>query len=286
MGNLSWLNDPLAFTLTASVLGLLIGSFLNVVIHRLPKMMEREWREQCAELSGQAIAETSPHNLVRPRSSCPSCGHQITAFENIPVVSYLMLRGKCSACGTPIGIRYPVVEILTGALFAGAALKFGWSAAAIAAMVFLAALLALSFIDFDTQFLPDDITLPLIWAGLIVNLWGTFVDLRSAVIGAIAGYLVLWAVYWLFKLATGKEGMGFGDFKLLAAIGAWMGWKILPFVILASSLVGAVLGIALIIIAKRGREVPMPFGPYLAISAVIALFFGNAIIDYYLARLA
>ena len=285
MGNISWLNDPWAFTLTASVLGLLIGSFLNVVIHRLPKMMEREWREQCAELSGQAIAEAPPNNLVRPRSSCPSCGHQITAFENIPVLSYLMLRGKCSACGAPIGIRYPIVEILTGALFAGAALKFGWSAAAIAAMVFLAALLALSFIDFDTQFLPDDITMPLIWAGLIVNLWGTFVDLRSAVIGAIAGYLVLWAVYWLFKLATGKDGMGFGDFKLLAAIGAWMGWKILPFVILASSLVGAILGIALIIIAKRGREVPMPFGPYLAISAVLALFFGNAIIDYYLARL-
>jgi leader peptidase (prepilin peptidase) / N-methyltransferase len=279
-----WLHDPTAFTLVAGVLGLLIGSFLNVVIHRLPKMMEREWRVQCAELAGKTVPEEAPFNLVVPRSACPGCGHQITALENIPVISFVALRGKCAACGIRISSRYPIVEVMTAALFAGAAYKFGWSAPAIAAMAFLAALLALSFIDFDTQYLPDDITLPLIWAGLIINLWGTFVDLQSAVIGAIAGYLVLWTVYWLFKLATGKEGMGFGDFKLLAAIGAWLGWKILPFVILASSLVGAVLGIALIIIAKRGREVPMPFGPYLAIAAVIALFFGNAIIDYYLTR--
>ena len=284
MGNLYWLNDPTAFAFAAAVLGLLVGSFLNVVIHRLPKMMEREWRAQCAELSGAAVAAEPIFNLARPRSACPSCGHQITALENIPVISFAMLGGKCKACKAKISVRYPLVEILTGALFAGAALTFGWGAAAIAAMVFLAAMVALSFIDFDTQFLPDDITLPLIWAGLIVNLWGTFVNLESAVIGAIAGYMVLWIIYWVFKLATGKEGMGFGDFKLLAAVGAWLGWKILPFVILASSLVGAVLGIGLIILAKRGREVPMPFGPYLAIAAVIALFFGNAIVDYYLTR--
>jgi leader peptidase (prepilin peptidase) / N-methyltransferase len=284
MGNLHSLNDPTAFAITAAVLGMLVGSFLNVVIHRLPKMMEREWRAQCAELSGTAVPAEPPFNLATPRSACPGCGHRITALENIPVISFAVLRGKCKACKTKISVRYPLVEILTGALFAGAALKFGWGGAAFAAMAFLGALVALSFIDFDTQFLPDDITLPLVWAGLIVNLWGTFVDLNSAVIGAIAGYLVLWTIYWIFKLVTGKEGMGFGDFKLLAAVGAWLGWKILPFVILASSLVGAVLGIGLIILAKRGREVPMPFGPYLAISAVIALFLGNAIVDYYLTR--
>jgi leader peptidase (prepilin peptidase)/N-methyltransferase len=253
----------------------------------MPKMMEREWRDQCAELAGQAAQEGQPRfNLITPRSACPSCGHQIGALENIPVVSYLVLRGKCSACKAPIGVRYPIVELLTGAAFVFAALKFGFGAAALGAMVFLACLIALSFIDFDTQLLPDDITLPLVWAGLLVNLWGTFVDLPSAVIGAIAGYLSLWTVYWLFKFATGKEGMGFGDFKLLAAIGAWLGWKALPFVILASSLVGAVFGIALIVMAKRGREVPMPFGPYLAIAGIIALFFGTTIVDYYLARLA
>ena len=285
MGHLYWLSDLTTFTLVAGVLGLLIGSFLNVVIHRLPKMMEREWRAQCTELAGQSVAKEPPFNLVMPRSACPGCGHQITALENVPVVSFLVLRGKCAACSTRISSRYPIVELLTAAMFASAAYKFGWGAPAIAAMALLAALIALSFIDFDTQYLPDDITLPLIWAGLVVNIWGTFTDLQGAVIGAIAGYLVLWCVYWLFKIVTGKEGMGFGDFKLLAAIGAWLGWKILPFVILASSLVGAILGIALIIIAKRGREVPMPFGPYLAIAAVIALFFGNAIIDYYLTRL-
>jgi leader peptidase (prepilin peptidase) / N-methyltransferase len=282
MGNLHWLNDPTAFALAAAVLGMLVGSFLNVVIHRLPKMMEREWRAQCAELSGATIAAEPTFNLATPRSACPSCGHRITALENIPVISFTALRGRCRACKTKISARYPIVEMLTGALFAGAALKFGWSGAAFAAMGLLAALVALSFIDFDTQFLPDDITLPLIWAGLLLNLWGTFVDLNSAVIGAMAGYLVLWTIYWIFKLVTGKEGMGFGDFKLLAAVGAWLGWKVLPFVILASSLVGAVLGIGLIILAKRGKEVPMPFGPYLAIAAVIALFYGNAIVDYYL----
>ncbi|MSQ19893.1 MAG: prepilin peptidase [Betaproteobacteria bacterium] len=284
MGNLHWLNDPTAFALAAAVLGMLVGSFLNVVIHRLPKMMEREWRAQCAALAGTTVAAEPPFNLATPRSACPGCGHRITALENIPVISFAVLGGKCSACKTKISVRYPLVEILTGALFAGAALTFGWGAAALTAMVFLAALVALSCIDFDTQLLPDDITLPLIWAGLVANLWETFVDLNSAVIGAIAGYLVLWTIYWLFKLVTGKEGMGLGDLKLLAAVGAWLGWKTLPFVVLASSLVGAVLGVGLIILAKRGREVPMPFGPYLAIAAVIALFFGNAIVDYYLTR--
>ncbi len=278
------LQDRTTFTIVAAVAGLTIGSFLNVVIHRLPKMMEREWRAQCAELSGQEIKQEGRYNLLTPRSSCPSCGHKIGALENIPVLSYVLQGGKCAACKASIGLRYPLVEIITAIAFACAALKFGFGAAGVSAMVLLAALIALTFIDFDTQLLPDDITLPLLWLGLLLNMYGVFVDLQSAVIGAVGGYLSLWSVYWLFKLATGKEGMGFGDFKLLGAMGAWLGWKALPFIILASSVVGAVFGIALIVLAKRGREVPIPFGPYLAIAGVIALFFGNSIVEYYLAR--
>jgi len=285
MSGLQWLSDPHLFAIAAAIAGLCIGSFLNVVIHRLPKMMERDWRAQCAELAGTAPPEEPRFNLMTPRSRCPHCGHAITALQNIPVVSWLVLRGKCANCGAAIGVRYPLVELLTGALFAAAAWKFGPGTAALAAMGLLAALVALSLIDFDTQYLPDDITLPLIWAGLLVNLWGVFTTLQGAVVGAVAGYLVLWSIYWLFKLVTGKEGMGYGDFKLLAAIGAWLGWQALPFVILASSFVGAIIGIGLIILARRGREVPMPFGPYLAIAGVVALFFGNTIVDYYLARL-
>ncbi len=274
--------DAYAFSLAALVVGLAIGSFLNVVIHRLPKMMERDWHTQCAELRGEAATEAVRYNLAFPRSACPHCGHQITALQNIPVFSYLALRGKCAGCGAGISARYPIVELLTGLASAYAAWRYGATLAGAGAMVFLWAMIALTFIDADTQLLPDSITLPLLWLGLLLNINGTFVDLPSAVIGAVSGYLVLWSVYWLFKLATGKEGMGFGDFKLLAAIGAWLGWKILPLVILLSSLVGAIVGIALIVLAKRGREVPIPFGPYLAAAGVIALFWGPALIDRYL----
>src|SRR5579871_44052 len=278
----AYLSDTLFFACLCGVLGLAVGSFLNVVIHRLPRMMERDWRAQCAELAGHSIETLPAYNLAVPPSACPACGHRLTALENIPLLSYLALRGRCSACHTRIGLRYPLVELLTGLLLGYTGWHFGFSPAGCAAMVLVAALLALSFIDFDTQYLPDSITLPLLWAGLLVNVPGTFVDLRSAVIGAAAGYLILWSVYWVFKLATGKEGMGFGDFKLLAAIGAWLGWKMLPFVILGSSLVGAVVGIALIVLAKRGREVPIPFGPYLAAAGAAALFVGDRVVNYYL----
>jgi leader peptidase (prepilin peptidase)/N-methyltransferase len=277
--------EPAVFTILSLLVGLAVGSFLNVVIHRLPKMMERDWHAQCAELRGETPAEQLRYNLASPPSSCPACGHRITAFENIPVVSYLWLRGKCSACGAEIGVRYPVVEAVTAALTAYAAWQFGFGWQAFGAALFVWCMIALTFIDLDTQLLPDGITLPLLWAGLLINLRGTFVDLASAVIGAAAGYAVLWSVYWLFKLATGKEGMGFGDFKLLAAIGAWLGWKMLPLVILASSFVGAIAGISLMILARRGRDVPIPFGPYLAGAGLIALFWGNALVDRYLATL-
>jgi leader peptidase (prepilin peptidase)/N-methyltransferase len=281
-----FLAQPPVFVTLAALFGLAIGSFLNVVIHRLPKMMEREWQAECAAARGEAFPAAPRYDLVTPRSSCPACGHRITALENVPVLSYLWLRGRCSACGTAIGARYPAVETLTAALTAYSAWHFGFGIAAAAAMLFVWCMIALTFIDVDTQLLPDSITLPLLWAGLLFNLRGTFVDLQSAVIGAVAGYLCLWAVYWLFKLATGKEGMGFGDFKLLAAIGAWLGWKMLPLVILASSFVGAVVGVVLIVLARRGREVPIPFGPYLAGAGLIALFWGRELVERYLAQLA
>jgi len=274
--------DPLIFTAISIVVGLAAGSFLNVVIYRLPKVMEREWREQCAELHGETPPAAPRFNLATPPSSCPACGHRIRAIENVPIVSYLVLRGKCAACGTRISLRYPIVELVAGVAAGYAAWRFGFGWTALAAMLFLWSMIALAYIDFDTQLLPDSITLPLLWAGLLLNVRSTFVDLPSAVIGAAAGYLVLWTVYWGFKLATGKEGMGFGDFKLLAAIGAWFGWKALPLVILLSSFVGAVVGIVLIVLARRGREVPMPFGPYLAAASVIALFWGDTLVEYYL----
>ncbi|GAB1392167.1 A24 family peptidase [Rhodocyclaceae bacterium] len=264
------------------VFGLLIGSFLNVVIHRLPIMMEREWQAQCAELAGSAAPNTEPFSLVAPRSRCPHCGHPIGALENIPILSYLLQKGCCKGCGKRISPRYPLIEALTGLAFGYAAWRFGFSLASGGAMLFLAIMIALTFIDADTQLLPDDLTLPLLWAGLLINLFHTFTTLPHAVVGAAVGYLALWSVYWLFKLATGKEGMGYGDFKLLAAIGAWLGWPMLPLVILLSSLVGAIIGIALIVLAKRGRNVPMPFGPYLAIAGVIALFWGAEINRTYL----
>jgi leader peptidase (prepilin peptidase)/N-methyltransferase len=276
----------LAPALVAGLFGLLIGSFLNVVIHRVPKMMQRESDNYVAHESGKELPHTDRYNLMVPRSACPHCGHQITAFENIPVVSWLALRGKCRACRAPISPRYPAVELLTGLLSALLVWTFGSGAAGLATLLFAYLLIAMTFIDVDTQLLPDDLTFPLLWAGLLINLDGTFVPLRDAVIGAAAGYLVLWAVYWLFKLATGKEGMGYGDFKLLAALGAWLGWAMLPTVILLSSVVGALVGISLIVFAKRGRDKPIPFGPYLAAAGMIALLYGEqigAVVQGYLA---
>jgi leader peptidase (prepilin peptidase)/N-methyltransferase len=288
MAAFGWLAQPAVLPWVALALGLCIGSFLNVVIHRLPKMMEREWREQCAELAagtgepqGGSAVHPPPsegrYNQLVPRSACPACGHRITALENVPIVSWLVLRAKCSACGARIAARYPAVELCAGLIGAYAAWRFGPSAAALGAAAFGWALLALALIDLDTQLLPDDITLPLLWAGLLVNFAAVFVPLGTAVIGAVAGYLSLWMVYWAFKLATGKEGMGHGDFKLLAAIGAWLGWQKLPLVILLSSVVGAAVGIALIVFARHGREKPIPFGPYLAAAGLIALLWGDVI---------
>jgi leader peptidase (prepilin peptidase) / N-methyltransferase len=264
------------------VLGLLVGSFLNVVIHRLPKMMEREWHANCLDLQGKDVPEQPKYNLVVPRSSCPHCGHMIGALENIPVISYLFLRGRCKACKAAISIRYPLVEALTGALSLAVAVQYRFSLLTLFALVFVIALVALTFIDFDTQLLPDDITLPLLWLGLLINLNNGFTDITSAVVGAMAGYLVLWAVYWLFKLVTGKEGMGYGDFKLLAAIGAWFGWQLLPAVIMLSSVVGSVIGIGLILFKGKTRQTAIPFGPFLALGGIAALFYGQTLAAFYL----
>ena len=277
-------SSPVALITTCVVLGLCGGSFLNVVIHRMPRIMENRWRAECAELTEETVpAVPAPrYNLIVPRSACPACGHRLTALENIPVVSYLALRGKCSACSARISMRYPAVEILTAGLSAYIGWRMGFTLAAAGALVFTWAMIALTFIDLDTFYLPDDITLPLLWAGLLLNLQGTYTNIGSAVIGAAAGYLSLWSIFWIFKLTTGKEGMGYGDFKLLAAIGAWLGWKMLPLVILLSSFVGAVVGVALIVLARRGRNVPIPFGPYLALAGLIALLHGETLNRRYL----
>jgi leader peptidase (prepilin peptidase)/N-methyltransferase len=271
------MNEPVLYSLAALLFGLCVGSFLNVVIHRLPKMLERGWQAQCAELRGETPAALPTYNLIVPRSACPACGQRITALQNIPIVSWLALRGRCANCKAPISARYPVVEALGGLLAAYAIWRFGPTPQGFAACVLLWSLLALTMIDFDTQLLPDGITLPLLWAGLIVNLWGTFASLPNAVIGAVAGYLSLWTIYWLFKLIRGKEGMGHGDFKLLGALGAWLGWQVLPVIVLLSSVVGAVIGIALIVFKGRDHNIPLAFGPYLAIAGAIALFFGPAL---------
>ncbi|MDP1674374.1 MAG: A24 family peptidase [Burkholderiales bacterium] len=271
------LSDPVIFAMSAALAGLCVGSFLNVVIHRLPKMMERQWRAECAELAGGEAPPAEHYNLIVPRSACPSCNRPIRAIENIPLLSWIVLRGRCAGCKAAISPRYPAVEALTAALSAYFAWHFGFGIAGAAALLFLWLMIALTFIDLDTYYLPDNLTLPLLWAGLLININGTFATLQSAVIGAAAGYLSLWSVYWIFKWATGKEGMGYGDFKLLAAIGAWLGWQMLPLTILLSSLVGAVIGIGLIVFAGRGRSVPIPFGPYLAIAGLIALAYGPAL---------
>jgi leader peptidase (prepilin peptidase)/N-methyltransferase len=273
--------DPVVATVVAAMTGLCVGSFLNVVIHRLPKMLERGWQAQCAELRGETPDPGPTYNLVVPRSACPACGARITALQNIPVVSWLALRGRCAECKAPISSRYPLVEVLGGVLAACAIWRFGVTPQGIAASGLLWSLLALTMIDFDTQLLPDGITLPLMWAGLIVNLWNTFAPLSDAVIGAVAGYLSLWAVYWAFKLIRGKEGMGYGDFKLLAALGAWLGWQVLPVIVLLSSVVGACIGVTLIVFKGRDHSIPMAFGPFLAIAGAIALFFGTTLVKTY-----
>ena len=275
-------SEPLVFVTFSVIFGLMVGSFLNVVIHRLPKMMEREWHNNCLELQGKEAPEQTKYTIVTPRSACPKCGHNITALENIPVISYLMLGGKCKGCKTGISLRYPLIEALTGALIGLVAYHYGYSYSALFAFIFVFALVALTFIDFDTQLLPDDITLPLLWLGLLFNVNAGFTDLKSAVIGAILGYLILWSVYWAFKLVTGKEGMGYGDFKLLGAIGAWFGWQMLPAVILLSSVVGAMIGIGLIVFKAKGGGTAIPFGPFLALGGIAALFFGQQLMQFYL----
>jgi leader peptidase (prepilin peptidase)/N-methyltransferase len=265
------------------VLGLLLGSFLNVVIHRTPVILDRQWRRQCDELAGRETPATPRYNLVVPRSACPACKAPIRAFHNVPVLSWLALRGKCASCEAKISARYPLVELLTGILSAAVAWKFGGAPQVAAALLLTWFLVALTFIDFDTQLLPDALTLPLLWLGLAASVLGyTAVEPRAAIIGALAGYLSLWSVYHLFRLATGKEGMGYGDFKLLAALGAWLGWQMLLPIILLSAAVGAVTGIALIVLRGRDRNIPIPFGPFLAAAGWIALMWGHEIVAGYL----
>lgn len=280
---ISMLQDmPVFFIGFVTLMGLMVGSFLNVVIYRLPEMMKRNWQQQCAELRGEVIEPQATFNLIFPRSACTHCGHTITALENIPVISYIVLQGRCSRCHTPISWRYPLVEAISAIMSGVVAWHFGFGLMTIAALMFVWALIALAVIDLNTQLLPDDITLPLLWLGLLINMTHGFTDIHSAIIGAVAGYLSLWLVYWSFKLITGKEGMGYGDFKLLAAIGAWLGWQMLPLVLLSSSLVGACVGIGLIVAAKLKNNMPIPFGPYLVGGAVIALFWGEQLNNAYL----
>ncbi|MFM1989178.1 MAG: hypothetical protein RJA99_2135 [Pseudomonadota bacterium] len=266
---------PTAVVGLAMLFGLLVGSFLNVVIHRLPKMMEADWQAQAAEMRGETVADRPRYNLVVPRSACPHCGTPIAAWQNVPVLSWLLLRGRCANCGTAIPMRYPLVEALTGVLAGCAVAAYGATAAGLGAMLLVFFLVALAFIDLDTQLLPDDLTLPLLWLGLAFNLAGTYVPIADAVVGAMAGYGILWTIYWVFKLVTGKEGMGYGDFKLLGALGAWFGWQALPSIILLASVVGAVVGVSMIVFAKHRRDVPIPFGPYLAGAGLLALFFAR-----------
>lgn len=275
-------SNTLAFVLCALVLGLLVGSFLNVVIHRLPIMMQRDWRAQAREFLELPVEPTATFNLILPNSHCPQCDHEIRPWENIPLVSWLALRGKCSSCRTPISSRYPLVELLCGLLSGYVAWHFGFSWQTGAMLLLTWGLLAMSMIDVDHQLLPDSLVLPLLWLGLIANHFGLFAPLPDAVWGAVAGYLSLWSVYWLFKLVTGKEGMGYGDFKLLAMLGAWGGWQVLPLTILLSSVVGAVLGTIMLRMQKADSGTTIPFGPYLAIAGWVALLWGDQITSAYL----
>lgn len=286
-----FVQSPLLFISTAFVFALLVGSFLNVVIYRLPVMMERAWREQCDELAATPANELPEgrFDLIAPRSRCPSCGQQITALQNIPVISYVLLGGKCAGCGTKIALRYPIIELLTAVLTGLVAWRFGFGWEAAAAIVMTWALVAISVIDIDHQYIYDNMVLPLIWAGLALSLFHPmdgadklFIDPKAAIVGALAGYLSLWSVYHLFRLLTGKEGMGYGDFKLLAALGAWLGWSLLPLIILMSAVVGAVVGILLIVFKQHERSVPIPFGPYLAAAGWISMLWGREIINWYL----
>jgi leader peptidase (prepilin peptidase)/N-methyltransferase len=287
-------SSPAVFIGTCLVLGLAVGSFLNVVIYRLPVMLERAWRQQCSELSDAAASATLPaaaperFNLAVPRSACPACQAPISALQNIPLISWLVLRGRCAHCGQPISVRYPLVEALSGVLCAAVAWKFGFGWPALAALVLTWFLIALTFIDVDHQLLPDDLTLPLLWLGLLVSLWGPQpgaalpVDVRSSLIGAMAGYVSLWSVYHLFRLLTGKEGMGYGDFKLFAALGAWLGWQMLLPIILVAAAVGAVVGIALLSLRGQSRATPIAFGPFLAAAGWLMLMFGPQLVEGYL----
>jgi len=271
---------PVLLYATAGFVGLCVGSFLNVVVHRLPRMMEAQWKAECAALAAQGDDAPAPepagtYNLLTPASRCPSCGTAIRAWHNVPVAGWLWLRGRCAACRAPISARYPAVEFAAGLAAVLMAWRFGATGAGVAAMLFAWALLALTFIDLDTQLLPDDITLPLLWLGLIANAFGAFTDLRSAVFGAVAGYLLLWLVYWGFRLIAKKEGMGYGDFKLLAALGAWTGWQVLPFIVLVSAGTGAVIGGLLLWKARSGSDTRIPFGPYLALGGLAGLLWGR-----------
>lgn len=317
-------SSPALFITTCLVLGLLVGSFLNVVIYRLPMMLDRQWRQQCAELAviTEPGASTSPaatapavmasitvtadstgtvptaaplarFNLIVPRSACPSCKAPITALQNVPVLSYLFLKGRCASCGARIGIRYPIVEALTGVLSAAVAWKYGFDWPTLAAIVLTWFLIALTFIDVDHQLLPDNLTLPLVWIGLFLSLWGPQpgaapvpIDMHSSIVGALAGYLSLWCIYHLFRLLTGKEGMGYGDFKLFAALGAWLGWKMLLPIILVAATVGAVVGITTVVLRGRSRSTPIAFGPFLAAAGWLMLMFGPEVVDKYLGLFA
>lgn len=279
--------EPVWAISNAVIFGLLVGSFLNVVIYRMPKMLQRSWQQEAAmiledEERLKTLEKEPEITLAKPASTCPHCGHKIRAWENIPVISYLIQGGKCSSCKSGISIRYPLVELATAIISAVVIAHFGGNWAGLAALLFSWVLIALTMIDADHQILPDDLTLPLLWAGLLANYFGLFVSLPEAVLGAIAGYMTLWSVYWLFKLITGKEGMGYGDFKLLAALGAWMGWQMLPLIIILSSLVGAILGSIMLMRANKEQGTPIPFGPYLAVAGWIALLWGQQIVDYYL----
>jgi leader peptidase (prepilin peptidase)/N-methyltransferase len=276
--------SPSILYVTVALLGLCVGSLLNVVIHRLPRMMEAGWRAECAALDGREPPPREAYNLFTPRSACPACGTPIRAIHNIPVASWLALRGRCAKCAAPISARYPLVEVLGGAVAGLLAWRFGYSAQLALALAFGWAMIALAFIDFDTQLLPDDITLPVLWLGLLANAYGTFTDLRSAVFGAVAGYMILWLVYWAFRLVAKKEGMGFGDFKLLAAIGAWTGWQVIPVVILASAGLGAIVGSLFLWLSRRGSDTRIPFGPYLALAGIVGLVWGRELVVAWLGR--